>query len=289
MAQEKLSYVFPAGTKDFIPVEKSAAAHNGIYRGKDLTSYFDSGDMSTAIANGTFENIFIGDYITKSITLPAITYTDKAGDEQTLEAETLSIGWYVAGLDYFYNVGDPYTQTHHILLVSYGIPQRYVAMNPKVDGNDTTAGGYIGSDMWRIHMPRYSTAVKNTFGSNHVLTHKEYLTNSVDNTANSMAGGGILGYANGGVYVDVDVNIPNENMLLGSNIYSSSPFDAGESTLLWPIIRLAGHKIDGGVWEWTRSVASSTNFCVLNGHKLPGTIAASFKGMGGIRPYFLLY
>ena len=86
MAQEKLSYVFPAGTKDFIPVEKSAAAHNGIYRGKDLTSYFDSGDMSTAIANGTFENIFIGDYITKSITLPAITYTDKAGDEQTLEA-----------------------------------------------------------------------------------------------------------------------------------------------------------------------------------------------------------
>ena len=35
----------------------SAAAHNGIYRGKDLTSYFNSGGMSAAIANGTFDDI----------------------------------------------------------------------------------------------------------------------------------------------------------------------------------------------------------------------------------------
>jgi hypothetical protein len=45
------------------PKYDNAGAHNSIYRGKDLTSYFDSGEMSTAIANGTFANIYPGDYM----------------------------------------------------------------------------------------------------------------------------------------------------------------------------------------------------------------------------------
>lgn len=52
-------------------------SHNSIYRGKDLTSYFASGEMSQAIANGTFKDIYIGDYIIKPITVDGTTYNVK--------------------------------------------------------------------------------------------------------------------------------------------------------------------------------------------------------------------
>jgi len=44
-------------------VEKNAGAHNSIYRGKDITDLFYDGTLSKQIAAGTFDDIFIGDYI----------------------------------------------------------------------------------------------------------------------------------------------------------------------------------------------------------------------------------
>lgn len=35
----------------------SGVGHNALFRGKDLTDYFNSGQMSKAIADGTFKNI----------------------------------------------------------------------------------------------------------------------------------------------------------------------------------------------------------------------------------------
>lgn len=35
----------------------------GIFRGKDITDLFYDGTLSKQIANGTFDDIFIGDYI----------------------------------------------------------------------------------------------------------------------------------------------------------------------------------------------------------------------------------
>lgn len=40
---------------------KNAGAHNGIYRGKDITDKFYNGTLSQQIANQTFDDIFIGD------------------------------------------------------------------------------------------------------------------------------------------------------------------------------------------------------------------------------------
>ena len=39
----------------------NAGAHNALYRGKDITAYWDSGEMSKAIAAGTFAGIYPGD------------------------------------------------------------------------------------------------------------------------------------------------------------------------------------------------------------------------------------
>lgn len=285
MAQEKLSYVFPTGTKDFIPVEKSAAAHNGIYRGKDLTSYFDSGDMSTAIANGTFEDIFIGDYITKTVTTAATSYTDKAGNSQTqAEATYSNVKWLVAALDPHLHCGDTETTAHHVLLIPSTTLQKNVAMNPT---NDTT-GGYLGSDMWTVHMPIWATAIKAAFGSNHVLSHRELLTNAINATAASAAGANFVGTTSGWAWTDVEVNIPNESMVYGQ-LWGSSGHDGGDFPRMLPLYALKCSHLDDRSWSWLRSVASASNFCMANNLDNATVYGASTSySDGGIRPYFLL-
>ena len=64
-----------SGSTGFVVVN-SAPAHNALYRGKDLTDYWNSGEMSIAIANGSFENIFPGDYVIKSVAVNGTTYAD---------------------------------------------------------------------------------------------------------------------------------------------------------------------------------------------------------------------
>ena len=46
-----------------------AEAHNAMWGGRDITAAFDAGTVSTNIANGTFRDIFPGDYITKQVTI----------------------------------------------------------------------------------------------------------------------------------------------------------------------------------------------------------------------------
>ena len=58
-------------------VQDNAPAHNAVFRSNDLTDYWNSGQMSIAIANGSFENIFPGDYIIKSVTVNGTTYSDR--------------------------------------------------------------------------------------------------------------------------------------------------------------------------------------------------------------------
>lgn len=278
--------VRPNGTM-YVKVASNAAAHNGIYRGKDLTSYFDSGAMSTAIANGTFDDIYIGDYIIKTINLPAINYTDKAGTEKTQAAQTFSnVKWYIAGIDSHLKAGDTQTTAHHVVLISANALQRNVSMNPT---NDTT-GGYIGSDMWRIHMPNWSAAIKAAFGESHVLKYGEILSNTLNATAASAAGGGWMGTTTSWAWTDVEVNIPNETMICGGHPHSSSRHDVGD----WPQqLPLFAHKQyiggDDRSWFWLRAVASASYFALADGYGAASARGASFAHAGGgIRPYFLL-
>ena len=269
-------------------VVHSAEAHNGIFRGKDLTSYFNSGQMSTDIANGKFDDIYIGDYITKTVILPAITYTDKAGTEKTQAAQTFANAkFYIAGINSHLKAGDGSgTTVNHVVLISANALQRNVSMNPT---NDTT-GGFIGSDMWRIHMPNWSAAIKAAFGESHVLKHREWLTNAIDATAPSAAGQGYVGTTTGITWIDVEVNIPNECMVYGAPVCSSSRLDVGD----WPQqLPLFAHKQyiggDDRSWFWLRAVASASLFAHANGYGVAyATGASDASAYGGIRPVFLL-
>lgn len=106
---------------------KTAAAHNSIYRGKDLTEYWNSGDMSKAIKAGTFDDIFPGDYIIKSVTIDGTAYNN--------------IKWIVGDLDYFLHRGVTETVEHHLIL----FPENNIG-TAQMNSTNTTANGYQGSN-----------------------------------------------------------------------------------------------------------------------------------------------
>ncbi len=249
---------------------KTAAAHNSIYRGKDLTSYFNNGGMSTAIAAGTFDDIFPGDYITKSVTVDGTTYSN--------------VKWLVADLDYHLHRGDSETTAHHVVM----IPENNIGTS-YMNSTNTTANGYQGSYMWTTTIPKYVTGIVNAFGSTHVLAHKEILTNGMNASAASAAGAGWTGSA----YWDwsktpwqtVKVNIPTQAMMYGNHPMASSGQEEGDCNKQLAIFRY-GQNFTRSYWCWLRDVAFSSAFASAGVLGAAGHDYAS--GVGGVRPYFLL-
>lgn len=247
----------------------SAASHNALYRGKDLTSYFNSGAMSTAIANGTFDDIYPGDYIIKTVTVNGTTYSN--------------IKWIVGDLDYHLHRGDTETTTHHVVL----FPETHLG-NARMNASNTTSGGYQGSEMWTTTIPLYATGIINAFGSSHVLVHRERLTKAID--ANAYAGGGGMGngatvYADG-EWINVTANIFNEAMMFGHAPFASSGRDTYDCNKQIAAFRY-GQNFTRANWCWLRDVASSMYFALAD--NLGEADSSYASNTGGVRPYFLLH
>ena len=248
----------------------SAETHNAIYRGKDLTEYFSSGQMSTDLANGNFSNIFVGDYIIKTVTIGGVTYDN--------------VKWVVMHINYHLHRGDTETTQNHVVLM----PEEVLGTR-QMNGSDTTSGGYTSSAMWTVHIPKVVTGIENAFGAEHVLEHRELLTNAMDVNQRSSAYYGWGGASSNWIWVSVKANLANEAMVYGAPIASSSLYDTGECNT-----QLAAFKLNHGLicskryWWWLRSIAVSTYFCIVGGDGAATNAAASASD-GGVRPYFLLY
>lgn len=247
----------------------SAASHNALYRGKDLTSYFNSGAMSTAIANGTFDDIYPGDYIIKTLTVDGTTYNN--------------MKWIVGDLDYHLHRGDTETTTHHVVLY----PETNLG-TARMNASDTTSGGYQGSEMWTTTIPKYATGIINAFGSGHVLTHRERLTKAIDANAYSGSGGignGATVYVDG-EWVDVKVNLFNEAMMYGNAPFASSGRDTYDCNKQLASFRY-GQNFTRAYWCWLRDVASANYFA--NADHTGEADCSYASNVGGVRPYFLLH
>ncbi|WP_303229389.1 hypothetical protein [uncultured Dialister sp.] len=249
--------------KNLLPA--TAAAHNSIYRGKDLTAYWNSGDMSKAIQAGTFDNIFPGDYVTKSITVNGTTY---------------SVKWIVGDLDYHLGMGDTETTNHHVLMFA----ESSIFRARMCAANDTS-GGFKGSEMFTTTLPKVSAAIKAAFGTDHVLNHRELLSKAISKTVESGAGAGWTGGSTDWEWTSMDASLFNEVMIYGTRVLSSSLFDVGEGNSQIAAFRMNHGLIAGKrTWNWTRSVAGAAAFAGSYGSGESGD--ASNAG-GGVRPYFL--
>ena len=250
----------------------NAAAHNSIYRGKNLTNVYTVDEICKRISKGTFEDLYIGDYFDKSIT------TSLGGTE--------TVRLVLAGFDVMWNNGDTALTKHHAVVVTKDCFKTKAKMNE----TSVTTGGYAGSDMHTKVLPVYAAALQNVL-NNHIITHRELLTTAVSTTGNSNTGAGYTGYASAWEWQDCQLRLMSEIQIYGSTVFSSSFYDTGNANIQFPLFRLApdlkvaglGHN-GSRMWTWLGAVVSAAAFAVCGSSGAGGNNNAA--GEGGVRPYF---
>jgi hypothetical protein len=239
-----------------IVVAPNAGAHNSIYRGKDITDLFYNGTLSKQIAAGTFDDIFIGDYI-----------IGKVSKKKYL----------VADINYRLYCGDTECTKQHILM----IPERIMG-TAKMNDTNITTGGYFGSKMYTNYLAPFKTVIQNDFTSNHILSHKELLTNAVGD-----------GKSTGWAWYDSTIELMNESMVYGHDVWGSSGYETGIDKSQLSLFRLDPSKIiarddnNARYWYWLRDVVSSSFFAYVTGYGTANNATASTAY--GVRPAFLIY
>lgn len=245
-----------------IVVAPNAGAHNSIYRGKDITNLFYDGTLSRQIAAGTFDDIFIGDYI-----------IGKNSGRKYL----------VADINYRLHMGDTECTTPHVLM----IPEKTMG-NEQMNSSNVTTGAYIGSAMYTTHLAKYRTVINNDFGSGHILRHRNHLQNAVTN-----------GYESGGTWYDSTIDLMNEIMVYGcmvfknaqsgTNIPNNYQIDKSQLSLFRHRhdLTVAFNDSNARQGYWLRDVVSSAYFAYATGSGSANYYNASSSY--GVRPAFLIY
>ena len=240
----------------------STGAHNSIFRGKSLGTSFTSA-QSSEISSGRFTDMFIGDY-------------------WTINGHT----WRIAAFDPFYRCGDNVDLGHHIAVVPdaclYNAQMHNTEGGAYVAGSEanTTTGGYVSSDMRTTNLAQATTTVETDFGSSHVLSYRDMLTNAVGTYA------GTTNVAIGWAWTSCKVELMSETMVYGQKVWANSPYEVGCCCFQLPLFRLAPNFIHIRAYWWLRSVASATSFAYVNSYGLASNASAS--NPYGVRPLALI-
>lgn len=229
----------------------NAGSHNSVYRGKNLGSVFTD-KQKTQINDGTFDDMYIGDYW-------------KIND----------MVWRIAAFNYWYRSGDTDLKTNHVVI----IPEIILYTHVMNDTDDTT-GGYVGSKMYTEGLEQAKTIIKEAFGENNILTHREYLINATSD-----------GYASEGAWYDSQVELMNENMVYGSAVFRAQnslgatiPNSQTIDKSILPLFQFRPDLISNRQWYWLRDVVNARLFASVgaNGHAYYGAASGSY----GVRPVF---
>ena len=239
----------------------NAGAHNAIYRGKSLGSTVTTAQYA-AIKAGTFDDLYIGDYWTIG-----------------------GVNYRIAAFDYYLNSGDTNCTTHHVVIVPdtclYNAQMHNTSSGSYEGGAaNTTAGGYVGSDMYKSNLEQAKTTIKSAF-SGHVLKHRIYLTNAVAN-----------GRASGGAWCDSEVDLMCEQMVYGSGIFSpvsdgsNVPANYRVEKSQLPLFQHEPSRICNRATWWLRDVITASYFAGV--YRDGGANYYAASSSYGVRPAFCI-
>ena len=262
---------------DLVP--DGAANHRNFYRGKDITAAFNNGTVSANIANGTFRDIFPGDYITKSVTVPQILKAD--GTTEYIAQTTYTVRFIIADLDVWLNRGDTPVTIHHAAIV----PERAV-FSSVMNETNVTDGGYLGSFMNTNVMPAFATGLQGAFGASHLISFRIGLSNGVTTTTASASHPYWTGTSNWwGAWTSEICCLMSEGMVHGQSPNHSAAMDetmCGQ----FAAFRLNSNLVYNRQNYWLGDVVSSAAFATVGGDGNAGAGAAS--DVDGVRPFALL-
>lgn len=226
-----------------------AAAHNCIYRGKNLGTSVTA-EQYVAISSGKFTDLYIGDYWV----IKGVTYR-------------------IAAFDYYYNCGDTNFTKHHAVIV----PDTSL-YKAQMNTSNVTTGGYTGSAMYKSNLAQAKTTIKAAFGSAHVLTKRELLTNAVNGNTPS-----------GWAWFDSDVELMNEVQAYGSvawGAHDGNGYNVASGDGQFPLFMFDRTKLHNREDYWLRDVASATSFSIVSSGGLASAADASLSL--GVRPAFCI-
>lgn len=209
-----------------LSMEGNAGAHNSIYRGKYLGNTYTAAQQA-AVAAGTFDDLFIGDYWTIN-----------------------GVNYRIAGFDYYLNNGDTACATHHMIVV----PDTCLYTHVMNDSN-TTEGGYYNSKMHTSGLDSAKTTAASAFGASHILSHREFLCNAVSN-----------GRPSGASWYDCTVELMNEFMVYGHSVFlpgndgTNVPYNYTVSKGQLPLFAHRHDLICNRATWWLRDIVTAAYF-----------------------------
>ena len=226
-----------------------AAAHNCIYRGKNLGTSVTAAQYA-AISSGKFTDLYIGDYWV----INGVIYR-------------------IAAFDYYYNCGDTNFTKHHVVLV----PDTSL-YKAQMNTSNVTTGGYTGSAMYKSNLAQAKTTIKAAFGSAHVLTKRELLTNAVNGNTPS-----------GWAWFDSEVELMNEVQVYGSvawGAHDGNGYNVASGDGQFPLFMFDRTKLHNREDYWLRDVSSAPGFSFVGNSGYAYGNSASFSC--GVRPAFCI-
>ena len=251
---------------------------NQRYHQADVTAAWDNGTISTAIANQSFENIQLGNYITKTLSLPILNgHIDaKNGTSTNYRCQIKFVD-----ANAFYGYYDNYavTATPHMAALIFGLPNDYMnPTNSTTTAADTGTGytGYAGSYMHVKYLPAVVKALNNALGNGHLVAHNMLMGTTVGSSLVNRfgsAGGATSSWA---WQMDQYITLMTEAQIYGGTIWSSSGYDTGQAnTKLAAFNLVRWNKFCGNKYMWLRDVASGSNFCTASSDGLANCYRAA--------------
>ena len=246
-------------------VPDGAQTHNNVFRGSNLGAL--NATHIANIQNGSFHDMFIGDYFTIN-----------------------GANYVIAGINTKHLHGDNASLGNHLLLM----PDRFSTLedgtvmrgNGKttqyMNDTDTTAGGLANTKLYTTYMPSIQKRLEADFGS-HLLTFREVVSTHVDES----------GAPDQCEWRDAKVGIPNEVMVYGTTLNGNSKngswYNIGDDDVQLPLFRLNPDELtnhnDNGFWLRDIHSASEFVFARVNGDDY--WFRASWAWFG-IRAFFLI-
>lgn len=234
-----------------LTVASNAGAHNSIFRGKNLGTSVTAAQYA-AIAAGTFDDLFVGDYWVIN-----------------------GINWRIAAFDYYLGTGSNALTTHHAVIV----PDTNLDTQ-KMNDTNTTTGGYAGSKMYTANMETAVAKIKAAF-PNHVNGNQFYISNAVTN-------GKVTGSTTAYLYTA----LMSERNVYGQTIMSSECANGSDNPgwytydrTQFPLFALAPEFIQKQrSTYWLRDVVSASSFAHVSTDGISDWYNAGYSC--GVRPAF---
>lgn len=235
----------------------NAGGHNSIFRGKNLGTSYTSA-MSKAIQAGTFDDLFVGDYLTINGTV-----------------------YRVAGFNLGKQIGNNTSMGNSMCLVPdselYNAQMHNTDSGQYTEGaaaNNTT-GAYANSDMRTSNLAQATQKIVNDFGSSHVISYRDILPNA---TAD--------GQSSDWEWYDCKVELMSEVMVYGTKVWANSGYEVGCINSQLPLFALAPEYIHRRFDYWLRGVGGAADFTLVGYYGVANYYGAS--GSLGVRPLFFV-